>query len=191
MAFRELPAADCLPRRTVVRQPTNIRSVKNLIEGRRFGFAPRPHVGHIALGLGVAVTIVDLMAWFAWGTRTTTPLVVAAYWLVIATAIVAALATVMALVERTDVDIEDRGIARLDLVAAGVATLLYALSAVLRSVNLSAAGAAPAALLLAIVGLFVLLADGVIAASLYSAREWEEFDDEGSMDRQPRRRAAR
>ena len=41
--------------------------MKELLEGRRFGFALRPQLGHIALGLAIAITILDLMAWFGWG----------------------------------------------------------------------------------------------------------------------------
>ncbi len=56
--------------------------MKELLEGRRLGFALRPHIGQIAAGLGLATTLVDLMAWFGWGARDTNGFVIVAYWLV-------------------------------------------------------------------------------------------------------------
>src|SRR2546425_2312381 len=63
--------------------------MKELFQGRRFGFAPRPVLAFLAVGLAIGVTIVDLMAYFAWGSRETNGYVVVAYWLAIGTAIVA------------------------------------------------------------------------------------------------------
>src|SRR3989442_4061190 len=63
--------------------------MKELFQGRRFGFAPRPILAFLAVGLAIGVTIVDLMAYFAWGSRETNGYVVVAYWLAIGTAIVA------------------------------------------------------------------------------------------------------
>src|SRR5437763_131018 len=135
--------------------------MKEFLEGRRFGFALRPQLGHIALGLALAVTLLDLMAWFGWGARDTNGFVVADAWLAVATAVVAALAAVTALVESTDSADQDRSLARLDVLAALVAFLLYAASGALRVIDQSAAGASPAAFVSAIAGLIVLLVDGV------------------------------
>ena len=52
--------------------------MKEFLEGRRFGFALRPQLGQVALGLAVAVTLLDLMAWFGWGARDTNGFVIAA-----------------------------------------------------------------------------------------------------------------
>jgi uncharacterized membrane protein len=162
--------------------------MKELIEGRRFGFALRPQLGQIAIGLGVAVTLLDLMAWFGWGARDTNGFVIAAAWLAVATAVIAAIAAITAFVESTDAPEEDRSLARLDLLAGFVAFLLYAVSSALRVVDLGAAGASPAALLSAMAGLVVLLVDGVIASTLYSSREWEVLDEE---EYEPRRHQKR
>jgi hypothetical protein len=102
--------------------------MKEFLEGRRFGFALRPLLGHIALGSAIAVLILDLMAWMGWGVRDTNGFVVAAAWLAVATAVFAALATITALVESTDAAEEDRSLARLDVLAALVAVLLYVTS---------------------------------------------------------------
>ena len=159
--------------------------MKNVIEGRRFGFAPRPQLAPLAAGLGIAVTLLDLMAWFGWGARDTNGFVIAAYWIAVATAIVALLATITALVESTDAAEDDRPLARLDLLAALVAFLLYAVSCALRVGDQGAAAASPGALLAALAGLVVLLVDGVIAATLYAGREWQVLDE----DDEPRRHA--
>ena len=162
--------------------------MKELVEGRRFGFAPRPQLGQLAAGLGIAVTLLDLMAWFGWGARDTNGFVIAAYWTVVATAILAALATVTALVESRDAADQDRPLARLDVLAAFVALLLYAVSGFFRGTDQGAAAASPAALVTAVAGLIVLLVDGVIAATLYASREWEVPDEE---DYEPRRQQKR
>ncbi len=166
--------------------------MKEFVEGRRFGFALRPLLGQVALGLGIAVTLLDLMAWLGWGARDTNGFVIAAYWLAVATALVVVLATLTAIVESTDAAGEDRSLARLDVLAILVAFLLYAVSSALRAVDLGAAGAAPGAFVTAIAGLIVLLVDGVIAATLYSSREWAVLDEEEYEPRrhQKRRRAS-
>jgi hypothetical protein len=166
--------------------------MKELLEGRRFGFALRPQLGHIALGLGLGVTLLDLASWFGWGARDTNGFAIAAYWLAAATTVVALLATVTALVESTDAGAEDRGLARLDLLAAVVAVLLYGVSSALRAGDLGAAAASPGAALSALAGLLVLLVDGVIAATLYSSREWAVIDEDALDPRrhQKRRRAS-
>jgi len=133
--------------------------MKEFLEGRRFGFALRPQLGHIALGLAVAMTLLDLMSWFGWGARDTNGFVVANAWLAVATAIVAFLATLTALVESTDAAEEDRSLARLDVLAAFVTFLLYAASSALRITDLGAAGASPGAVVAAFAGLIVLLVD--------------------------------
>lgn len=164
--------------------------MKEFLQGRRFGFAPRAQLGAVAVGLGIAVTLLDLMAWFAWGSRSTNGFVIAAYWLVIATAIICLLATFTAYAEMRDLTFEDRSLGRLDLVAIGLAAILYTASAGLRSTDLSGAGASPAALLLALGGLVVLLVDAVVSANLYAARQWEELEEEIEPIRHRRRRAA-
>src|SRR5688500_19987781 len=54
------------------------------------------------------------------------------------------------------------------------------------SLELSQAAPSPAPFLLAIAGLILLIFDAGLAASLYSAREWEELADEPIRDRHPR-----
>lgn len=166
--------------------------MKEFLEGRRFGFALRPLLGQVATGLALAVTVLDLMAWFGWGARDTNGFVVAAYWLAVAAAIVVLLAALTAIVESTDASEDDRSLARLDVLAVLVAFLLYAVSSALRAVDLGAAGASPGALVTAIAGLIVLVVDGVIAATLYSSREWAVLDEEAYEPRrhQKRRRAS-
>lgn len=166
--------------------------MKEFLEGRRFGFALRPQLGYIATGLAVAITLLDLMAWFGWGARDTNGFVVANAWLAVATAVVAILATVTALAESADAAEDDRALARLDVLAAFVAFLLYAASAGLRITDQSAAGASPGAVVAAFAGLIVLLVDGVIAATLYSSREWAILDEDEYEPRrhQKRRRAS-
>ena len=163
--------------------------MKELFQGRRFGFAPRPAVAFIAVGTGVAATLADLMAWFAWGAKDTNGFAVVSYWLVIATAVLAALAVLAAIAEYFDTPDEERGLARLDLVASIVALILYAGSAAIRATDLNVAAAPPAPFLLAIAGLVVLFVDAAVAGNLYSAREWEELEDE-PRERHTRRRAA-
>ena len=164
--------------------------MKELLQGRRFGFAPRPHIAHIATGLGIATTLLDLMAWFGWGSDQTNGFVIASYWLAIATAIVVALALLAGLAELADVIPGERALARTDAMAAAGAVVLYAISAFLRSGDLGVPAPLPAPFLLAVAGLVLLLMDGVLAANLYSAREWEELEEELPRDRRPRGRAA-
>jgi hypothetical protein len=165
--------------------------VKEFLEGRRLGFAPRSPLAFVAIGLGLAVTIVDFMAWFGWGARDTNTFVVAAQWLVVTTFVVIGFAAITAVVEYGDVDAEDRGLARIDEAAALGALVLYGISAVLRSLELAQAAPSPAPFLLAIAGLVLLIVDAGLAANLYSAREWEVLEDEPVRERHPRRRAAR
>ena len=164
--------------------------MKELLQGRRFGYAPRPAFAHVAVGLAIATTVLDLAAWFQWGARETNGLVVGAYWTAIATMIVAAAASLMAVAELVDAPDEERTLSRLDLGAAVVAAFLTLASVLLRGAELAAAGVTPAALLLTIAALLVLLVDSVIAANLYAAREWEELEQDESFERHRRRRAA-
>ena len=164
--------------------------MKEFLEGRRLGFAPRSPLAFVAIGLGLAATLVDLMAWFGWGARDTSALVVAAQWIVVTTFVVVGIAAITSVVEYGDVDREDRGLARVDEAAALGALLLYGISAVLRSLELGAAAPSPAPFLLAIAALVLLVADAGLAANLYSAREWEVLEDEPVRERHPRRRAA-
>lgn len=165
--------------------------MKEFLEGRRLGFAPRSPLAFVAIGLGLAVTLIDFMAWFGWGARDTSTFVVASQWLAVTTFIVIGLAAITAVVEYGDIDPEDRGLARIDEGAAIGALLLYGLSAVLRSFELGQAAPSPAPFLLAIAGLVLLIADAGLAANLYSAREWEVLEDEPVRERHPRRRTAR
>lgn len=163
--------------------------MKELLEGRRFGFAVRPSLGNVALGLGVAVTILDLMAWIGLGTPDTNGFVVAAYGLCGATAIVAVLALLTAVAELRDVPEEERTLARLDAGGVLAVIVLYAASALLRSADLGAAGAAPLPFLMAVAGLLVLLVGSAMSSLLYAAREWEEIE-EVAREAHGRRRAA-
>jgi hypothetical protein len=165
--------------------------VKEFLEGRRLGFALRSPLAFVAIGLGLGVTLVDFMAWFGWGTRDTSVLVVAAQWLAVTTFIVIGLAAITSVVEFGDVDLEDRGLARTDEAAAIGALVLYGISAILRSLEIGQAAPSPAPFLLAIAGLLLLIFDAGLAANLYSAREWEVLEDEPIRERHPRRRAAR
>jgi hypothetical protein len=164
--------------------------VKDLLEGRRLGFALRSPLAFVAIGLGVAVTLIDLMAWFGWGARDTNPFVVAAQWLVVTVFVVVGIAAITAVVEYGDVDRDDRSLARIDEAAAIGALILYGLSAILRGTELGQAAPSPAPFLLAIAGLVLLIADAGLAANLYSAREWEVPEDEPVRERHPRRHAA-
>jgi hypothetical protein len=164
--------------------------VKEFLEGRRLGFAPRSHLAFVAIGLGLAVTLIDLMAWFGWGARDTGAFVIAAQWLVVTLIIVGGVAAITAAVEDADVDPEDRGLARIDQFAAVGALMLYSLSGILRSFELGQAAPSPAPFLLAIAGLVLLMADAGLAANLYSTREWEELEDEPLHERHTRRRVA-
>lgn len=163
--------------------------MKELFQGRRFGFAPRPAIAHIAVGIGIALTLTDLMAWFAWGGADTGSFVVVSDWLAHAVTVVLGLGALAALAEYIDVPQDDRGIARLDLVAAIVAFLVYGASTFLRGFDIGGAAASPAPFLLAIAGLLVSFIDAIVSANLYGAREWEELDEEPLRERHPRRRA--
>lgn len=151
--------------------------MRQLLEGRRIGFALRPPFAGVAVGLGLAVTLLDLMAWSGWGSRDTNGFVVASYWLSLATAVAGLLGIATAGAELRDVPEEDRMLARLDVAGIGVATLLYAVTAALRSFELGAAGASPPALLLALAGLVVLIAGTAMSSLLYASREWEEIEE--------------
>lgn len=164
--------------------------MRELLEGRRIGFALRPLFGGVALGLGSGVTILDLMAWAGWGVRITNPLVVASVWLAAAIAVIGVIAAATAVAEMIDAPDEDRGLARLDLVGAAVAVLLYVASAALRSLDPGAAAPAPPAFLLALAGLVVLVAGAAMSSLLYAAREWEELEDVAHVPQRRRRRAS-
>ncbi len=164
--------------------------MKEFFQGRRFGFSPRAAIAYIAAGIGFSLTLTDLMAWFAWGQRDTTGYVVVSDWLAHTVTVVLAIAILAVLAEYIDVPADDRSIARLDLVAGLVAFLLYGASALLRDLDPGSAAAGPAPFLLAIAGLIVTFVDAAVAANLYSAREWEELDEEPIRERRPRRRAA-
>lgn len=151
--------------------------MRELLEGRRVGFALRPPLASAAVGLGVAVTLLDLASWLGWGTRDTNGAVVGAYFAAIVTAVVALLGLATAAAELGDTPEEDRNLARLDALGTLVGALLYVSSAAIRAFDLGAAGASPAAVLLALAGLLVLLAASATASLLYAAREWEEVEE--------------
>lgn len=191
------PAAECRHGRTVVRHPIAIPAsiddeMKEFLQGRRLGYALRPSIGHVALGLGAAATLLDLMAWFGWGSSRTNAFVVGAYWLVIATALMSLAAGLAAAAELKDIPSGKRGLARLDVLAILGAAALYVLSAALRAGDQGAAGASPAALLSAAAGLLALVGGSVIGSNLYAAREWEviEEDEDEPRRHHPRRSRA-
>ncbi len=139
--------------------------------------------------LGLAVTLLDLMAWTGWGALDTNGFAVSAFRLCAATAIVGLLALLTAVAELRDVPDEERTLARLDAIGGLGAIVLYASSAVIRSLDPGAAGATPPAFLMAIAGLILLLAGSALSSLLYAAREWEEIE-EISRDHATRRHAA-
>lgn len=165
--------------------------MKEFLEGRRLGFAPRSHLAFLACGLGLGVTLADVMAWLALGSSDTNGYVILAQWLAVTTLIVAGVAATAAVAERWDIVEEERGLARVDILAAIGIVVLYGASVVLRSFELGDPAASPAPFLLAVAGLIVLFADAGLAANLYSSREWEELEEEPLHDHRGRRRAAR
>ena len=165
--------------------------MKEFLQGRRLGFALRSHLGFVAAGVGLAVTIADLMAWFALGARETNGYAIVAQWLCVTTFLLASSAAIAAVAERGDVIDEERGLAQIDIIAAIAVMILYGASAVLRSLELGGVAPSPAPFLLAIAGLIVLVIDAGLAANMYSSREWEEIEDEPMRERhRGRRRAA-
>lgn len=163
--------------------------MKELLEGRRFGFALRPVFANVALGLGIAATLLDLMAWFGWGSRDTNGFVIAAFWLCAATGLIGLLALATAVAELRDVPEDETNVARLDAGGVLIVIVLYAASAAIRSLSLGAAGATPPAFLLAVAGLLVLIVGSAMSSLLYATREWEEIEDLASQ-RHGRRHAA-
>src|SRR5438552_14611158 len=107
----------------------------------------------MAIRIGIALTLSDLMAWFALGGSDTNGYVVVADWLAHAATVVLAVAALAAVAEYLDVPEDDRGIARLDLIAAVIAFLLYGASTFLRAFDVGPPAAGPAPFLLAIAGL--------------------------------------
>jgi uncharacterized membrane protein len=161
--------------------------VKEILQGRRLGFALRSHLAFVAVGLGLAIAILDLMAWFAFGARETNGFVVASQWLCVVTMPIAGAAAITAVAERGDVVDEERGLAQIDALAGIIIVALYGVSAVLRSVELGAAAPSPAPFLLAMAGLIVLIIDSGLAANMYSSREWEELVEEPVREHRRRR----
>src|SRR2546428_8412143 len=107
--------------------------MRELFQGRRFGFAPRPILAFLAVGLAIGVTLVDLMAYFAWGSRETNGYVVVAYWLVISTTIVAGLAALPPPAEVLGVLARGSGLPQLLLAAPRRARFAFTTAAALRS----------------------------------------------------------
>ncbi len=161
--------------------------MKEFLQGRRLGFALRSHLSFVAIGLGLAIAIVDLMAWFALGSRDTNGFVVASEWLCVVTMLIAGAAAIAAIAERGDVIDEERGIAQIDALAGIVVVMLYGVSAVLRSLDLGAAAPSPAPFLLTMAGLIVLVIDSGLAANMYSSREWEHVVEEPVREHRRRR----
>ena len=164
--------------------------MKDFLQGRRLGFALRSHLAFLALGVGLAVTLADLMAWTGAGARETNGYVVVAQWLCVVNLLVVGVAAIAAVAERWDVIAEERGLAQIDILAGIALVVLYGASAVLRSAELGNAAPSPAPFLLTIAALVVLIVDTGLAANMYSSREWEELDDEPIREHRRRRRAA-
>lgn len=166
--------------------------MKELVQGRRLGFSPRSHLAFAAAGIGFAVTLVDLMSWFAWGRPETNGYVIVAQWLVVTNVILTGVAAIGAVVERMDVAPEERGLARIDIVAAVAVLLLYGVSGVFRSLELANPAPSPAPFLLAGAAFVLVLIDAGLAANMYSTREWEELEEEQLVrEHRPRRHVAR
>ena len=163
--------------------------MKEFLQGRRLGFALRSHLGFTAAGLGLAVTVSDLMAWLALGGRETNGYVIVGQWLCVATFLLVGFVAIAAVIERLDVIPEERGLAQIDMFAAVAALVLYGISAAMRSLELGAAAASPTPFLTAVAGLIVLIVDAGLAANMYSSREWEEIEEEPIHERHRRRRA--
>lgn len=164
--------------------------MKELLQGRRLGFALRPVFGQLGLGVALGALLIDLGAWFAWGTRETNAFVWAAFWLLSAAALDGLLAFVASLAELRDVPGEERSLARIDLALVALATVAAGLSAALRSNELGAAGTPPAPLLLGVLSLLTFAAAVFTGGDLYAPREWEEIEEELPRERHPRRRSA-
>lgn len=164
--------------------------MKEFLQGRRLGFALRSHLAFAAGGLGLAVTVADLMSWLALGSRETNGYVIVAQWLCVLVMLVSGVAAIAAVAERADVIDVERGLARVDVLAAVATVALYGISAFLRSLELGNAAASPAPFLLAIAGLVVIVVDAGLAANMYSSREWEEIDEEQLHDQHRVRRRA-
>ena len=165
--------------------------MKELLEGRRAGFAIRPLVGGIAFGLALAIVLLDLMSWAGWGARETNALVVGAQWLSVLNAVVCAIGLATAFAETRDVEPDDFTLARTDAIAVGAALVLYLGSAAMRAFDPGAAAASPPAFLMGVAALVVLGAAGAISAMLYAAREWEEIEEIAPHHTRRRRAASR
>lgn len=164
--------------------------MKELLQGRRLGFALRPVFGLTALGFALGGLILDLGSWFAWGTRDTNAFVWGAYWLYGAAAVLGLLATCATLAEVRDVPADERALSRIDLAAVLLATLAAVASLAFRSGELGAAGVSPAPLLLGVLVLAALGGALVTGGELYASREWEVIEEEQPRERHPRRRSA-
>lgn len=132
-------------------------------------------VANIALGLGLAITVLDLMSWGGWGPRDTNGLVIASLWLCVLAVLFGAVGLAAAAAESVDVPDDDRQRSRLDAASVLGALVLYAGSAVARSLDPGGAAASPPALLLELGGLILLVGGAGASSLLYAAREWEEI----------------
>jgi hypothetical protein len=151
--------------------------MRELLEGRRFGFALRPAFANIAAGLAIALLLLDLVSWSGWGVRETNALLVASIWVGAAIAIVLLASLAMAQAERADIPDEESNLARVDVIAVAAAALLYVATTAVRSIDPGAAAASPLALLLGLAGLILVLAGAALSSALYASREWEELDE--------------
>src|SRR2546428_13540097 len=102
-----------------------------LLQGRRFGFSPRAAIAFVAIGLGIALSLTDFMAWFAWGSKETNGFVVVSYWLACTVTGILALGPLPRPAELLDTPQEDRRPPRPRLPPARVAVPLYDPSPVL------------------------------------------------------------
>lgn len=161
--------------------------MKEFLQGRRLGFAPRSHLAFLACGVALGVTIADLASWLGLGTRDTNGYVILGQWLCVATMFVAGLAVIAAITERFDVVEEERGLAQLDILAGVAVVALYGVSAVLRGLELGNQAPSPVPFLLAIAGLITVFVDAGLAANMYSSREWEELEEEPMREHRRRR----
>lgn len=151
--------------------------MRELLEGRRFGFALRPAFANIAAGLAIAFLLLDLVSWSGWGVRETNALLVASIWVGAAIAIVLLAALAMAQAERSDIPDAEADLARVDVIAVAAAAVLYVATTAVRWLDTGAAAASPLALLLGLAGLILVLAGAALSSALYASREWEELDE--------------
>jgi len=184
----ESRAAECPQSRRVLRAASIDEPVKELFQGRRFGFAPRAAIAYIAVGIGIALTLSDLMAWFAWGGSDTNGYVVVS----IGSRMPRPWCSPSPRWPPSPNTWTFRGRprdreARLDRRDRRFSPLRN-LDVPSRVRRWRACGE-PRPVPAVDRGLLVTLVDAAVAANLYSAREWEELEEEPMREHRPRRRA--